>query len=250
MKGLLSHAGRLAMEFIYPPQCPSCRSEIEAATGICPDCWRDIAFLSGDLCQFCSAPLEGDLGPGGVCDACVHHPPAWDRGAAAVLYEGVGRKLVLALKHGDRLDISPLAASWMSRTGGDLIASADLIVPAPMHWLRLARRRFNQAGELARSVAANAGRPHAFAPDLLMRGRATATQDGKTRAERMENVSGVFSVAPKWRGSVPGGKILLIDDVMTTGATLSECAEVCRAAGAAEVNVLVMARVARADWSS
>ncbi len=249
MKGLLSRAGRLAEQFVYPPQCPSCRSEIEDANGICPDCWRDIAFLTGDLCKLCSAPLQGDLGPDAVCDACAHHPPAWGEGRAAVLYEGVGRKLVLALKHGDRLDISPLAGGWMLRAGGDLVASADLIVPAPMHWLRLVRRRFNQAGELARSVAILAERPHAFAPDLLMRRRATPTQDGKSRAERMENVSGVFSVAPKWRSSVPGGRVLLIDDVMTTGATLSECAEICMAAGAAEVNVLVMARVVRAGWS-
>lgn len=236
------------MEFIYPPQCPACRAEIEAATGICPDCWRQIAFLAGDLCRYCSAPLDRDLGPDGACDACVHHPPAWDRGAAAVLYEGVGRRLVLALKHGDRLDIAPLAANWMMRAGRDLIASSDLIVPAPMHWRRLARRRFNQAGELARAIALAGGAPHAFAPDLLIRRHATATQDGKTRGERMENVSGVFAVAPAWRSSVPGGSVLLIDDVMTTGATLSECAEVCRRAGAAEVNVLVMARVARADW--
>jgi ComF family protein len=156
---------------------------------------------------------------------------------------------VLALKHGDRLDIAPLAGGWMLRAGADLVADADLIVPAPMHWLRLARRRFNQAGELARSVALAASKPHAFAPDLLQRVKATATQDGKKRAERMENVSGAFSVAPRWRGGVPGGRILLIDDVMTTGATLSECAGICLAAGAAEVNVLVMARVARSDWS-
>ena len=250
MKGWLAMAGRLAMEFIYPPQCPACRTEIEAATGICPDCWRDIVFLAGDLCRFCSAPLDGNLGPDGVCDACAHHPPAWDRGAAAVLYEGVGHKLVLALKHGDRLDIAPLAASWMARAGGELVASANLIVPAPMHWRRLARRRFNQAGELARALAIEVGAPHAFAPDLLTRERATPTQDGKTRAERMDNVAGVFDVAKTWRASVPGGKILLVDDVMTTGATLSECAEICRAAGAAEVNVLVMARVARSDWSA
>ena len=238
------------MEFIYPPQCPSCRAEVDVASGICPDCWRDIVFLSGDLCHLCSAPLEGDLGADPVCDACAHHPPAWDRGGAAVLYEGVGRKLVLALKHGDRLDIAPLAAGWMARAGGDLVASADLIVPAPMHWMRLARRRFNQAAELARSVALTADAPHAFAPDLLTRRKATATQDGKTRAERLDNVAGVFSVAEKWRASVPGSRILLVDDVMTTGATLSECAEVCRVAGAAEVNVLVMARVARGDWTT
>ena len=248
MKGWLSAAGRMAMEFLYPAQCPSCRAEIETATGICPECWRKITFLAGDLCRFCSAPLDGDLGPDSVCDACAHHPPAWSKGAAAVLYDGVGRKLVLALKHGDRLDIAPLAASWMLRAGADLVAEADLIVPAPMHWRRLASRRFNQAGELARALSIEADAPHAFAPDLLTRTRATPTQDGKTRGERTENVSGVFSVSPNWRASVPGGKILLIDDVMTTGATLSECAEVCRIAGAADVNVLVMARVARGDW--
>lgn len=248
VKGWFAAAGQAVMDFIYPAQCPSCRVEIEIANGVCPDCWRDISFLASELCRFCAAPLDGALGPDGVCDACMHHPPAWNRGAAAVLYEGVGRKLVLALKHGDRLDIAPLAASWMLRAGGDLVDEANLIAPAPMHWRRLARRRFNQAGELARALAKEVEAPHAFAPDLLRRTRATSTQDGKTRAERMENVSGVFSITPAWRASIPGAKILLVDDVMTTGATLSECAEICRAAGAAEVNVLVMARVARGDW--
>ena len=187
------------MEFIYPPQCPlmPCRkSRPRPASALTAGAISH--FCPGIFASFCSAPLEGDLGPGGVCDACVHHPPAWDRGAAAVLYEGVGRKLVLALKHGDRLDISPLAASWMHRAGGDLIASADLVVPAPMHWLRLARRRFNQAGELARDPSLFRPADRMLSPLICCCAtRRPRRRTARRGPERMENVSGVFSVAPK-----------------------------------------------------
>ncbi|MEX2519358.1 MAG: phosphoribosyltransferase family protein, partial [Paracoccaceae bacterium] len=127
-------------------------------------------------------------------------------------------------------------------------AEADIIAPAPLHWRRLVRRRYNQAGELAREIARAAAREGALVLDLLERTRATPSQDGKNRAQRHENVSGVFTVSARRRGGVAGKRVLLIDDVLTTGATLSGCAEACRAAGAADVNVLVFARVARGDW--
>lgn len=152
--------------------------------------------------------------------------------------------MVLALKHGDRLDIAPLAAGWMARAAGDLVSEATLIAPAPLHWLRLARRRFNQSGELARSLADLSNASEVLALDLLERRRPTESQDGKTRAERRANVADVFRWNPKWARRVRGTWVLLVDDVLTTGATLSECARVCRAARAAEVNVVVMARVA------
>ena len=213
--------------------------------GVCPECWRDISFLAGPSCRCCAAPLEADFGKNALCEVCIQDPPAWDRGAAGVEYEGVGRKLVLALKHGDRLDIAPLAAGWMARAAGDLVSEATLIAPAPLHWLRLARRRFNQSGELARSLADLSNASEVLALDLLQRRRPTESQDGKTRAERRANVADVFRLNPKWARRVRGARVLLVDDVLTTGATLSECARVCRAAGAAEVNMVVMARVAQ-----
>lgn len=189
-----------------------------------------------------------------MCDACAHAPPAWSRGVAAVLYDGAGRRLILALKHADRLDVAPLAARWMlSAQGGGgaaLVASADLIAPAPLHWKRMLKRRYNQSGEIARELAKASGRQDALALDLVERTRATPSQEGRNRRQRRENVAGAFAVAPRWRDRVAGRRVLLIDDVLTTGATLSGCAEACRAAGAADVNTLVFARVARDEGQS
>ena len=249
-KGLFANAARSATEFVYPAACPGCGDPVAAHGGLCANCWGDISFISGPACGACGAPLIAELGEGALCDSCVTAPPAWSEGAAAVIYEGAGRRLVLALKHADRLDLAPLAGGWMARAGGDLIADADLIAPAPLHWRRRMKRRFNQAAELARETACAAGRENALALDLLVRSRVTASQDGKNRAERHRNVADAFHPARRWAARLRGARVLLVDDVMTTGATLSACAEACRAAGAANVNVLVMARVARKDWAA
>lgn len=218
--------------------------------GLCADCWGEVTFIGDATCASCGAPTAD--GPGHaedrICDGCAHAPPAWTRGAAAVVYEGAGRKLILMLKHGDRLDIAPVAARWMLRAGAKLVETADVIAPVPLHWRRLAKRRFNQAGELAREVAAAAEKPEAVRFELIRRCVPTSGMDGKNRSERMATVLDVFSVPDA--AAVEGKRVLLIDDVMTTGATLSACAEACRAAGAADVNALVFARVARGDWPS
>lgn len=237
---------------IYPPACPVCRAEVAEQGGLCAACWREIAFISGAACRTCGAPVSPGLGAEAFCDGCAQAPPSWSRGAAAVVYGGAARTLVLGLKHGDRLDVAPLAARWMMGAGGGLgarlAAEADLIVPVPLHWSRLLKRRYNQSGELTREIAALAGRRDAAALDLLARFRRTPSQEGKSQSERFANVGGVFAVSRRWRRRIAGRRVLLIDDVLTTGATLSACSETCRAAGAADVNVLVFARVARVDW--
>jgi len=158
-------------------------------------------------------------------------------------YEGSGRRLVLALKHGDRLDLVPMLAGWMLRAGPDLVREADLILPVPLHWRRLLTRRFNQAAELARGVARAGGRRGVYAPRLLRRIRATPTQDGRNRAARLANLAGAIALAPGAERRLAGRRVLLIDDVMTTGATLDACARACLAGGAAAVDVLVSALV-------
>ena len=174
------------------------------------------------------------------CDECISDPPKWNTGRAAVIYAGGGRRVVLGLKHGDRLDMAKPLAEWMARAAGDLLEQADTITPVPLHWRRLVKRKFNQSAELARELSVISGTM--VMPDLLVRNKRTASQDGLSRAERHENQRCVFTVHK--RRTVPKN-VLLIDDVMTTGATLSACAETLRAAGAERIDALVLARVAR-----
>jgi predicted amidophosphoribosyltransferase len=238
----LRDAARAAADALWPPVCAACGAEAGAAGGLCPDCFAGAGFLTGPVCDRCGAPVAAE---GLVCPDCAAEPPAFDRARSAALYQGAARRAALALKHGDRLDVARPAAAWMLRAGADLVAAADLIAPAPLHWTRLLRRRSNQSAELARWLARLAGREAAFAPDLLTRTRATPSQDGRTRAGRAANVAGAFAVAPRWAPRLPGARVLLVDDVLTTGATLSACALALRRAGAAGVDALTLARVAR-----
>ncbi len=178
----------------------------------------------------------------------MRRPPGWDFGAAAVVYGGAGRRVVLALKHGDRLDMVRPLAAWMEKAGRAALAESDLIAPVPLHWRRLMRRRYNQSAELARRIARLSGKP--VAVDLLRRVRATPPQERMDFAARARNQLHAFEVTPRRTAMLPGRTVLLIDDVLTSGATLSACAEALRAAGAARVGVLVVARVAPDDGAS
>lgn len=242
---MLQAVGRAVLDTIYPPRCIACTEETDAPQGLCPACWRDTAFISGPTCRTCGVPLIGAVeGRGDLCEACTRHPPSWDRGAAAFLYAGAGRRMVLGLKHGDRLDMVRPLATWMIAAGRPLVAQADIVAPVPLHWLRLVRRRYNQSAELARAIAR--GGEVTLVADLLTRQKATAPQSGGREA-RAANQAGAFAVTRRHATRVAGRRILLIDDVLTTGATLSGCAEALKAAGATGVDVLVVARVAFED---
>jgi predicted amidophosphoribosyltransferase len=233
-----------ALDLMYPPVCAACGAATGAAGGLCPDCFAGAGFIAGSVCDRCGTPVAAE---GLLCDGCRHAPMAFDRARAAALYQGAARRAALALKHGDRLDIARHAAVWMLRAGHGLVADAALIAPVPLHWTRLVARRSNQSAELARRIARLAGREAALAPDLLRRTRRTPSQEGRTRSGRLENVAGAFAVNGRWMGRVHGARVLLVDDVLTTGATLSACAAALRAAGAAGVDALALARVARGD---
>jgi ComF family protein len=233
------------VDLLYPPRCLACPAATEAPHGLCPACWRDTHFIAGAACAKCGTPLMGEAGPSDVCEGCRLHPPAWDRGAAAAVYVGAARRVVLALKHGDRLDTVGPLAGWMAAAGRELLAEADLIAPTPLHWRRLLMRRYNQSAELAKRLGRTAGRR--VAVDLLTRTRATIPQEGMDRAARAANQAGAFAVGRRWRAELPGKAVLLVDDVLTSGATLSACADCLRAAGAARIDVLALARVAFAD---
>jgi ComF family protein len=214
------------------------------ATGtLCAGCWRTITFLGAPCCACCGLPFDFDLGAAAQCGACTREPPPFRRARAALRYDEQSRRLVLAFKHGDRLHLAPPFGMWMRRAGAELLAEADLLVPVPLHWTRLFARRYNQAALLAHAIHA-AGGPTVGA-DVLLRRRRTPSQGKRNRAARERNVRGAFAVKPG--RDVRGKRIVLIDDVLTTGATVGECAKALRRAGAREVDVLTLARTVRLE---
>jgi ComF family protein len=231
------------VDTVYPPSCIACKAETSTVSGLCGTCWAETGFIGGLTCRSCGIPLAGDAADDAYCDSCLQAPPAFQNGRAALLYEGCGRKLVLALKHGDRQDTAKPMAQWMAKAGKDLLDKCDLIAPVPLHWRRLLKRRYNQSSELARHLAKLSGRP--FVPDLIIRHRATPSQDGLDRAARFANQVAAFKINPRYTAMTKGKRIVLVDDVMTTGATLSSCADTCLGAGAQQVDVMVLARVAK-----
>ena len=228
---------RGALDLVFPPQAIDGGAAL--AGGLSAAAWSRIQFLDGPVCDGCGAPFEYDQG--GRCTACMAEPHAFEAARAACLYDEVSRDPILKLKHADRTDLAPLMARWLSRCARDLIAEADAIAPVPLHPSRLLSRRYNQAAEIARPLARFSGLP--YLPDALVRRRATATQGGRSGSGRKRNVAGAFEVPPARAAQVAGKTILLIDDVLTTGATAEGCARALKAAGALRVDVAVVARV-------
>ena len=237
MGGVLQTALRL----IYPGQCLACDALVDADGALCPECWAGTPFVTGLACDGCGAPLPGRSCEAERCDECLAAGRPWSRGRAALRYAGVARRLVLSLKHGDRPDLARHAGGWMARAGADLVTPGSLVAPVPLHRMRLLHRRYNQAALLAREVARRHGAEGC--PDLLVRTRRTGSQDGRGAAARFENVEGAIALHP--RREAQGRDVVLVDDVMTSGATLAACTEVCLAHGAARVDVLTLARVTK-----
>jgi ComF family protein len=200
-----------------------------------------MGFIERPYCERLGTPFPSDTGGPLLSPAAIAVPPAFERARAAARYSDVARDLVHLLKYGDRLDLARPLGSWMARAGAELLADADGLVPVPLHWVRLWQRRFNQSAMLARAISALSGVP--VSDHILARAKATVPQVGLARSERARNVQGAFTVPKAARIDVKGRKLVVIDDVLTSGATVSACANVLRRAGASRVDVLVLARV-------
>lgn len=241
MRGGLGATLRLALDLALPPLCPSCREPLAGGAGLCADCWSKLSLIEPPYCQRLGIPFVYDPGPGLLSMEAIANPPAYDRARAAVRYDDIARALVHRLKYGDRLDLAPMMGHWMARAGRELLDGADALIPVPLHWRRLWSRRFNQSAALAGAISALAGPP--VLHSALQRVRPTAQQVGLSKNERAENVQGAFAVAAERKADVAGKRLILVDDVLTSGATVDACARALLRAKAAHVDVLVFARV-------
>ena len=208
-RGGLRAALRVALDVALPPLCPSCRAPLGDGVGLCAECWSKLSLIEPPYCARLGIPFTYDPGPGLLSMEAIANPPAYDRARAAVRYDDIARALVLSFKYGDRLDLAPMMGRWMARAGRELIAEADALLPVPLHWRRLWARRFNQSAALAGTIS---------------------------------DIGGV----PVLHGDVADRRLVLIDDVLTSGATVDTCARALLRAGAAHVDVLVFARVVAA----
>ncbi|MDZ7905709.1 MAG: ComF family protein [Cypionkella sp.] len=231
---------------IYPPQCINCGDGVVSDFGLCADCWKGTPFISGTVCEACGAPLMRGEDAGAQhlhCDDCLTIARPWAAGRAALVYKDNARSMVLALKHGDRMDLARPAGDWLKRAASDILLPDMLVAPIPLHWTRLFKRRYNQAALLSARLAKLARLDHC--PDLLTRARQTESQDGRGRDGRFVNVQGAFTPTPAEAARIAGRHILLVDDVMTSGATFSAATEACLAAGAKSVRIVALARVVK-----
>ena len=233
-----------ALHVVFPPRCVGCGALVDTDFQLCGTCWVKTPFISGLVCDHCGVPLPGTSQDQTVlCDDCMQTPRPWVAGRAALLYQDNARRMVLALKHSGRLEVARTAASWLERAAQDLLRPNMVIAPIPLHWTRLFKRTFNQSAALAAALAKRTG--HDLHPDFLVRHKRTAALDHKSASDRYKVLNDAMSVPVKYRHLIKGRPVLLVDDVMTSGATFTAAAHSCYAAGCTDVFVLSLARVAK-----
>jgi ComF family protein len=235
-----SQVAKLALDIALPTLCVACREPVDGE-GVCAACWAKLSFIAPPFCPRLGIPFVYDPGPEMLSMEAIANPPAFQRARAALRYDDVARTLVHALKYQDRTDLAPAMGRWMARAGRELTEGADMLIPVPLHWRRAWRRRYNQSGALARIIARQTGVE--VKAELLRRVRATEQQIGLSRAQRATNVQGAFQISPDRQSEVQGRRIVLIDDVLTSGATADACARALLRAKATQVDLLVFARV-------
>ncbi|MGZ9103973.1 MAG: double zinc ribbon domain-containing protein, partial [Rhodoplanes sp.] len=233
------------LDVLMPPQCLCCGRIVEKAQTLCPACWPRLHFIDGPRCAVCGVPFEVDLGEGAICGECARSRPPYGRARAVLVYDDGSKPLILKFKQGDRGEAAVAYGHWMARAGAEILADADLLVPVPLHWTRLFARRYNQAALLAYAVGRLSG--VSVAPDLLVRRKRTPKLGTLGPSARRRAVQSAIAIHPRQRHRLRGRRVVVIDDVHTTGATLAACVRVLLAAGAGNVDVLTLARTVRAE---
>lgn len=242
VKAATARAGSALLSALLPPLCPLSGERVDRAGALSAGGWARVVFIDDPVCAGCGVPFAYDQGPGAVCAACAAGSPAVDAARAAILYDDAAHDLIVAFKHADRTDLAPLLAGWLTRAGAPFFSERAVIAPVPLHPSRLFKRRYNQSALLAQRLAKLKGLPYVF--DGLKRVRPTLSQQGLSAAARRRNLSGAIEPGPG-SAAFGGRDVVLVDDVLTTGATLSASARAARKAGAARVFGLVLARAAR-----
>jgi ComF family protein len=233
-------------ELLFPPVCIGCRKQVSQPGTLCGACWPGLRFLERPWCEVMGTPFTHDMGEGFLSADAIANPPPFKRARAAVAYSGAARQMVHRLKYNDRTDLAPWMARWMLRAGAELLQDGEIIVPVPLHWRRFFSRRFNQSAELARAIAGLSAKR--FEPSAVRRVKVTRQQVGLGLREREENVRGAFRVPAEAEIEIRGRHVLIVDDVYTTGATVSAVAKALKKAGATNVDILTFARVLPGDF--
>lgn len=229
-----------ALNLVFPPQCLSCDALVTEHGTLCLECWHQTRFITDPYCAACGLPFDYALGKDALCGECMRERPDYGRARSVFRYDEHSRHLVTRLKYSDQTQLAGIYGAWLERFGRELIAVSDVIIPVPLHYWRFVGRRYNQSALLAKALQKHCKLPVLL--DGLKRTRATTPQPGLTRKQRIDNVRGAFAVPEKHHATLKGKNILLIDDVMTTSATVSACTKALLKAGATQVNVLTLAR--------
>jgi ComF family protein len=228
------------IDTLFPPKCMVCNTLIEQIGGVCPACWHKIDFTTLPCCNICGDPFEYEIGPEALCGMCIHTPPLYSKAYSVFRYNEGSKEIIHKFKYSDATYMAPYLARWMLRSGADAIEECDLIIPVPLHPYKLLRRLYNQSYLLASYLSKYSNKP--VVPKVLQRIKNNLPQIGLPRAERLKNVTGAFKLNPKYQHMIDNKHIVLVDDVMTTGATINACTKPLLAAGCKSVRVITLAK--------
>ncbi len=241
MAYLIQKISHKILDFILPPQCLNCSTLVFQQGGLCAKCWEKISFISNPLCLHCGFPFDIQIDTTNICGPCARKKAIFMKARAAIYYNDASKPLILRFKHSDALHLAPLFAEWLYHAGQELFPQADYLVPIPLHWSRLVYRGYNQAAILSQKLSKKTKITHL--PDLLERNRKTPSQGTLSAKEREKNVLNAFNLNKKYQTLIRDKHILLVDDVLTSGATVHACTKILKKSGAKEVNILTLARV-------